>query len=291
MEVARAVDRFVLWCQEHRAHNTCLLYQSRLRSLAAELGPHELSALTREMIEDWLAKAGRFPDGKLKAPDTRRATAIAFCQLQAWAVDHGHLAAPIVAKIEKPSGRERERIPTPEETRRLLEKASPAFALAYRALRQCGARPNELCRAQIADWKRPAPQDANIVSHGVIELREHKTAEKTGRSRKIAVGARMAELLREAIGDRQEGPIFLSPSGRPWTPQRLSTIYRKLRNAAGLPRDLCLYLARHEHGTQITRKLGIYKAKIALGHTNINTTQRYAHATDEERAADQDAFE
>ncbi len=122
-------------------------------------------------------------------------------------------------------------------------------------------------------------------------LVEHKTSAKTGKPRVIGVGAKLEVLLRESIGQRTEGPIFQTASGRPWTPQRLSSVYRELRNAAGLPKDLVLYLSRHEHGTKLTKSLGIYAAMDALGHTSIKTTQRYAHTTPEERAAAQDAFE
>jgi integrase len=282
--VRDAIAGFGAWLELHRARNTGLLFRSRLRSLAndPELGPRPLSSLTLADVEAWLARAGRWPDGRLKAPDTRRANAIAFLRLQAWAVEHGHLTVGIVPRLEKPAGRERERIPTAAETERLLAAAPPAFALIYRALRQCGARPNELCRATIADWQR---------DQRAIVLEDHKTAEKTGRPRRIAVGRRLEAILLEAIGERREGPIFLSPAGRAWRPQRLSTLYRQLRDRAGLPKDLCLYLARHEHGTKVCRKLGIKAAADALGHTSIKTTQRYAHSTDDERAENQDAVD
>jgi integrase len=281
MLLREAVQSFLAWCADRRASATCRLYRSRLNSLVAELGDRTLLEVTREQLESWLARSGKFPDGRKKAPDTRRATAIAFMQFQRWAKEYGHLPNLIVEKLEKPTGRKRDRVPTAEETAKLLELAPPAFRLVYRALRQSGARPNELCRAQVSDWKRPL---------GKIVLEQHKTAEKTGDVRNIAVGQQMETILLEAIGGRTEGPIFLSATGRAWTPQRLSTIYRQLRNKAGLLRDLCLYLARHEHGTVLTKKLGIHAAKEALGHTSINTTQRYAHSTDAERAAAQDVF-
>ena len=45
--------------------------------------------------------------------------------------------------------------------------------------------------------------------------------------------------------------------------------------ACGLPRDLVLYLARHECGTKICREKGIEYARRLLGHANISTTQVY----------------
>jgi integrase len=67
--------------------------------------------------------------------------------------------------------------------------------------------------------------------------------------------------------------------------------YSRLRDLAGLPRDLVLYLARHECGTKICREKGIEYARRLLGHTNISTTQRYMHLDEHELADAQDLVE
>ena len=67
--------------------------------------------------------------------------------------------------------------------------------------------------------------------------------------------------------------------------------YSRLRDNAGLPKDLVLYLARHECGTKICREKGIEYARRLLGHTNISTTQRYMHLDDRELADAQDLVE
>jgi len=51
----------------------------------------------------------------------------------------------------------------------------------------------------------------------------------------------------------QAVPVFLSPKGEPWSVGNLSSTHRRLRDAAGLPRDLVLYLARHRFGTEALR--------------------------------------
>ena len=145
-----------------------------------------------------------------------------------------------------------------------------------------GARPGELCRATIGDIDRTA---------NAIILREHKTARKTGKPRRIPIGRKLGELLAQAIGERQSGPIFLSPAGKAWTVPNLSRTYSRLRDLAGLPRDLVLYLARHECGTKICREKGIEYARRLLGNANISTTQRYMHLDDHELADAQDLVE
>ena len=143
---------------------------------------------------------------------------------------------------EKPSDRtRRERIPRAEEIVTLLKGASPAFRLIYTGLSQSGARPGELCRAQISnvDWTK-----------GTITLPQHKTARKTGKPRVIPIGKNFGKTLQTAIDRRPAGPIFRSPKGRDWTVENLSGTHRRLRDAAGLPKDLVLYLARHRFGTE-----------------------------------------
>jgi integrase/recombinase XerC len=95
----------------------------------------------------------------------------------------------------------------------------------------------------------------------------------------------------EAIGNRIAGPVFLAPSGKGWRVENLSRTYSRLRDQAGLPRDLVLYLARHECGTKVCRQKGIEYARRLLGHTNISTTQRYMHLDEQELADAQDLVE
>jgi site-specific recombinase XerD len=105
------------------------------------------------------------------------------------------------------------------------------------------------------------------------------------------IGRNLRELLDQAIGTRTEGPIFLAPADKAWRVANLSRTYSRLRDEAGMPRDLVLYLARHECGTKICRQKGIKFARRLLGHANISTTQRYMHLDDRELADAQDLVE
>ena len=75
------------------------------------------------------------------------------------------------------------------------------------------------------------------------------------------------------------------------TVPNLSRTYSRLRDLAGLPRDLVQYQARHECGTKVCRAKGIEYARRLLGHANISTTQRYMHLDDRELAEVQDLVE
>ena len=195
---------------------------------------------------------------------TRHHDVVALERLQKFALDHKLIDQPVFGKLEKPRVGQRDRIPSLAETDAILSRSSPEFRLIYSALRQCGARPGELCRATITDIDRTA---------NAIVLREHKTARKTGKPRRIPIGRKLGELLTQAIGERQAGPIFLSPAGKAWSVPNLSRTYSRLRDLAGLPRDLVLYLARHECGTKICREKGIEYARpfnAALTHQHLS---------------------
>lgn len=279
--VSQLVDAFLTACKEHRAANTHKQYSVRLRPFAAAFPDREFASLEPLEIDAYLSAAGKFADGTLKAPDTRRITAIALMQLQKFAQQKRVIKEPLFDRLEKPTGRKRERLPTAEETAQILQHASPAFRQIYQALRQSGARPSELAAATVADWDRTA---------GVIELEKHKTAGKTGKKRRIGVGEQLQRMLLVAIGDRTSGPIFRSPRNQPWTSAGLTQTFSRLRTRAGLPGDLVLYLARHEHATALCKAKDISAAQHALGHANIATTQRYVHPDDAALKANQDLF-
>jgi integrase len=277
MLISELTEKFLSYCSRHRTAATLAFYRARLKKFCREFNARELGSLTPLEIDEHLAETGAG-----MSDSTRHHDIMALQRLQTFALDFNLLDKPVIGKLEKPRVGRRDRVPTAAETESILVRASPQFRLIYAALRQCGARPGELCRATIADVDR---------INRVITLKEHKTVRKTGHVRRIPIGRKLGELIDQAIGDRKAGPIFLAPAGRAWTVPNLSRTYSRLRDAAGLPRDLVLYLARHECGTQICRQKGIEFARRLLGHANISTTQRYMHLDDRELADAQDLVE
>jgi integrase len=277
LSVGELTEKFFGWCTRHRAPATVIFYRTRLRKFCLAFKSRELSSLTPLEIDEHLAAAGAG-----LSDSTRHHDVVALERLQKFAIQNKLLDKPVFGAMEKPRVGRRDRVPTSTETEALLVNASPEFRLIYSALRQCGARPGELCRATIPEVDR---------ANRVITLKEHKTARKTGQARRIPIGRKLGELLDQAIAERTEGPVFMCPSGRGWRVANLSRTYSRLRDKAGLPKDLVLYLARHECGTKICREKGIEYARRLLGHSDISTTQRYMHLDDRELAEAQDLLE
>lgn len=254
-----------------RKPSTISHYRARLRqvlgAVTVDTWPIPADDISRALAA---AGAGR-------APDTIRANTIVTQQWGKWLVTRSYQPVETWAAVSwpKPGSRQRDELPTDEQSRAITAAGPPAWARIYRALRLTGARPGELCRAQISDLDRASR---------VIRLADHKTAGKTGRPRVIACGHRaMAEILEESIGLRANGCIFLSDRGQPWTVAHVSRIFRLIRDRLSLPRSLCLYLTRHEHATKLYRSCKDVKAVAdALGHSNLQTTRRYTRVSTEE---------
>jgi integrase len=277
MLVSDSIDLFLADIAPTRAKLTMKTYRGRLNLLRQDLGDRELSTLVplpeqTSVLGAWIDSQRKFPNGKNKAPDTIRLTIISVELWQAWLLKQKHIPALLVERQKKPGGRQRELLPEADETRALLEHVPDDFRIALRVLRLTGCRPGELCSMRIEDFDQ---------RQMLIILTKHKTAKKTGRPRIIAVAHEaLIDLVRDAIGDRTTGEIFLRASGKPWTVEALSAKYRAARKAAGLQSGLVLYLSRHEHATQLYEATqDIYAVASALGHKNILMASRYARAT------------
>lgn len=272
--VREAADLYLQDVSKRCNASTVIHYKKRLASFYRDFGDTPFSDLTAQQIKDHLEQESKWPSdgknaGQLKAPDTIRSAVVAWEQLQKWLIDNDFLVNPITKKkLPKPPGRKREAIPTKAETKTITERMTPQCRQIYLALRLCGARPGELCKAQISDWDR---------IEGEIVLTEHKTARKTGKARRIPVGhPSLIAIMTECVGERTAGNIFLRGNGKPFTPPDISGEYRKARIEAGLRKDLVPYLSRHEHATKLYVTLGDIKAVAdALGHSNTSTTMRY----------------
>jgi integrase len=197
MQIDELTEKFFDWNRRNRAPATVAFYRTRLKRLREVYNSRDFSTLTPLEIDEHLAAAGA---GMTES--TRHHDVVALERLQKFAIQNKLLDKPMFGNLEKPRVGRRDRIPTPAETEAILARASPTFRLIYSALRQCGARPGELCRATIADVDR---------ANRVITLKEHKTTRKTGQPRRIPIGRKLGEMLDQAIGTRTQGPVFPCP--------------------------------------------------------------------------------
>ena len=130
-----------------------------------------------------------------------------------------------------------------------------------------GTRKNEAlqaCWAEIDDarrlWRIPSP--------------------KGGRRRHVPLSDAVLRLL-EQIGTREHSPfLFPNPStGKPYT--EIQPAWDRARRRAGLA-EVRLHELRHSYASLLVNSgHSIYEVERLLGHTQIRTTQRYAHLSQE----------
>jgi integrase len=289
MKLSQAIDSYLSKVKSELTDKTYRGYKGRLKTLREMHGERKVKDLKAKHITQWLDFANNWQKGpnkgQPKADNTIRLTVTAWEQLQMHMKELKLIRKDIFDFGKKPGGRKRTQIPTDLEQFKLYREARrrgrKEFCLMFRCLRLSGARPGELCKANIKNWDR----DRNLII-----LKEHKTAKKTQRDRHIGVGRTMRRLLIQSIGNRTEGPIFVDEKGNRWKEEKLSRIYRALRDKLGFSTELVLYCARHEHGTKICRKHGIAAAQHSLGHADIHTTQRYVHPDPAQLAGYQDTI-
>jgi integrase len=188
-----------------------------------------------------------------------------------WGVRSRLVPFDAVAGVRRPpkASRGAKAVLTAEQAGRLLAAASPAFRVLLRILWLTGARPGEVARLTAADVD---------VVNCVAVLAEHKTAEKTGRTRVIHLPAEAVSVLGRLAEAYPTGPLLRNSRGGAWTGWAVVKAMEAAREKAGLP-DAIAYSMRHTLATDALVK-GVPDAHVAelLGHAGTAMLHRhYAH--------------
>lgn len=117
----------------------------------------------------------------------------------------------------------RQRPPNRNERRRLLRAAHPAL--------------NRLCRLA---WGLPGVSIAELAALDVGDFDRGEGMLRVGGERWITVEGDAAQVLAEAAGERDAGPLILNGRGRRWTAKAANQSFRKLRARLKLSRAVQL---------------------------------------------------
>ncbi|MCG5539503.1 site-specific integrase [Halorhodospira sp. 9622] len=164
-----------------------------------------------------------------------------------------------------------ERYLRPEETHRLFAEldrsANPLLRYIVPMLALTGARCGEVLRARWEDldfdlrlWRIPLP--------------------KSGEARHVPLSDHLMRLLRDLDTYEHSPWVFPNPrTGKPFF--GIYKAWHSARKRAGLP-DLRIHDLRHSYASLlINNGYSLYEVQKLLGHTQITTTQRYAHLSQE----------
>ena len=90
-----------------------------------------------------------------------------------------------------------------------------------------------------------------------------------------------AEFLKSNNIRSNEMPVFLSKTGKKFTPRMFQAIIEKARNTIGLHSSFTPHALRHSFATHILNNGGDIKIiQNILGHSSLKTTQKYLKVSD-----------
>lgn len=110
--------------------------------------------------------------------------------------------------------------------------------------------------------------------------------QKTGGQVRIFIDAFARKCLDEYLATRRDSlkPLFISGQRRRITVSRVEQIVHEITDAAGIKKNVTPHVFRHTFATDLLlNDADLREVQDALGHSSINTTQRYAHIPDRHR--------
>jgi integrase len=173
---------------------------------------------------------------------------------------------------------------SPSDQQRIFDASEGPFRAILTALRETGARPNEICSALVEHYR-----------DGTIVLSEHKEDE-TGEDRVIYLTESAKVLVEGLIGARHSGPIFRNSRGEPWTPDTVYCRFKRLRARLGITDGAYPYSFRHRfasdaiNGTATRKGLDSLVVAKLIGHGDARMLQKHYYRGEVEslrRAAEQ----
>ena len=252
--VAEVIDKFLDWCQTHRAPRTYEWYRQHLQNFLDVSGAGRLAVgqLKPFHVVEWVDS-----HGGAWSPACRRGAIIAVQRPFNWAAKLGYVPATPLPFVEKPKAQRREQALSATDWGRI--KASyPAGDPFVELLEFCwetGARPQE---AKAAAARHYDAKGRRVV----FPAAEAKGKRKV---RVIHLTARAAELLDKQFAERPGGILFVNQGGVPWTAYSMSNRFARLKERLG--GRFNAYSIRHSFCQRMLEK-GIDHLTVAelMGH-------------------------
>jgi integrase len=139
-------------------------------------------------------------------------------------------------------------------------------------LRETGTRPSNVARVEKADVD---------FRRRVWVLRRHKTAEKTGRPLLVPMTPAVEEICRRLAERHPTGPLYRSPTGKPWDAVRMAKAFERLRHqltrlGVDVPRQFFAYSMRHTRLTELLAA-GVSESQVAAIAGHKGTAMLHLH--------------
>lgn len=255
---------------QHLSQNTIQSYLSDLEDFAGWYLLTTGDSLRPDLVTELDLAEYRQHLIRGKKPSTINRRLAAIKKWLSWAQDTGQISrfprVPKRVKQEKLAPRALSR----KEQNALLRAVERGGSVRDRALVYlllfCGLRVGELVGLEVED----------------LEIKERSgklmVKGKGDKYREVPVPSNVRSALREYLGDRKSGPLFLGQRG----PLTVRGVQQRLKKYAYLAKldNLSPHVLRHTCATNLlNRGVDLVKVAALLGHENLNTTAIYTRPT------------
>ena len=189
--------------------------------------------------------------------------------LFSFCVKVGYLSLNIGSLIKCPLVKDKlsERILSQEECKRLLAAATRERDRALLSMMYvCGLRVSEVCNLT---WNDLQPTDgggkATIFGKGA-------------RTRLVLIPESLWRTLRALPKSQTTNAVFVSRTGRPLERTMVFKIFKQCASQAGISPVASCHWLRHSHASHaISAGCNLRLLQVSLGHSKLETTERYLH--------------
>jgi integrase len=263
------------------------VFEVMARGFTAKFGKLRVRDLKPYDVDAWLASQTQWN------PTSQAHAITLILAAVAWARKKGFIVTdPLAGRVERPQpilrGREArmaaELIDLMIAESRANKMRSQEFADLLRVLRETGARPIELRRAEAFNYESGKLIYRWNATRGYV----HKTAKKTQRDRVIFLTPWAQEYVEKLVAANPTGPIFRTPRGQPWSPTSLHNKWGWILKRAAVVkwleengigrRAIRIYNLRHTWACNYLDTTGdVFGCAMMMGTSVKMLQQRYFH--------------
>ncbi len=253
------------WLDDKNSPHTRRLYATTARQFLS-FTSLPLAQVRLEDVQQWVRSLGM----RGCSAHTIRVKVLCLKSLFSYACDVGYLDLNVAARVKPPKPKDTlsQKILSPAEIEQLIGATSNRrdglmLSLAY----ACGLRVSELCALT---WKDLQPRDegGQALIYG-----------KGSKSRVVLIPPGLwCQLLNLPPSDRTSS-VFYSYRHKPLERTRIHKIVKEAARRAGINPETSCHWLRHAHATHaLASGCDLSLLQQSLGHSSINTTQRYLAA-------------
>lgn len=256
--VVAIIDKFLGWCQEHRAQETFEWYQRRLQLFVDSIDKILTVAQLKPFhLDDWLRLHPTW------SPGTKHGMARAVQRAMHWAVKKGYIDRSPVADYEKARPGKRNVVISPVEFDHLLG------LVRQRAFRDL----------LVVTWETACrPQESLVVEARHVDLVNSRWVFPVDESkgelwpRIVYLTDKALEITKRLMQEHPRGPIFRNTKGRPWTTDAVNCCFLALQQRMG--RKVMKKRATEPDKNTVRAMLGTLKPTVTVKGTSRPKTQK-----------------